>query len=70
MRFLVTSYPTFPLSAIPLQTFNIEADFDYSKIQKARKLSYMLRTLDSVSSSAHVSAGEIAAIGVMGKIYY
>ena len=70
MKMAASTFHTFPLTADSLHAYDIGAGFDYAEIQNARKLSHILRSSNSASSSAHVSAGEIAAIGVMGKIYY
>ena len=70
MKLPGSAFPTFPLTAGSLHAYNIDAGFDYAEIPNARQLSHALQTLDSTSGSVHVSAGEIAAIGVMGKIYY
>ncbi|MFO7944950.1 MAG: alpha-amylase family glycosyl hydrolase [Anaerolineales bacterium] len=69
MKFPDPPFPTFPLTAVSLHTFNIEAGFDYAEIHNARQLSHIIRAFDSAPRSGHVSAGEIAAIGIMGKIY-
>jgi len=70
MKLPGSPFPTFPITAGSSQAYNIDTDFDYAEIHNARQLSHILRTLDSASRSARVSAGEITAIGAMGKIYY
>jgi len=70
MKLPGSPFPTFPLTAGSLRTYNIDAGFDYAEILNARQLSHILRNSNASAHSGHVSAGEIAAIGIMGKIYY
>lgn len=63
-NFPESAHHSFPLSAPALQSVSLKPDFKYPDINHARKLNALLDR-----SGPHFKSSELAAIGLLGKVY-